>query len=292
METKIPLNGRLYTFETDAATRKTALKLEVESTSKQNKQPTMQPIPSVWLVTSSNGLPLFALKPAPSDQSFRILTAKELYEDAAQWFEPLADNYRENIWINPESLIAGTPTYSSYKHLKWHQIIDFSKIDRPSFKFYAGLEGDWKQASDGGAGYLLVMVEGKPYWADAIGQIPFAVDTYKMYLKQLGDTEKAIIETVKTGISWGDGKLFGSSDYTNEYDNYMVLRGALWAKENHRIKTKKVTLRDIPEPGLLTPYPQTYEEHIVIFAATSNARLISPIDATSVSAYGIWRLGK
>ncbi|RFQ16953.1 hypothetical protein D0N87_26365, partial [Pseudomonas sp. ATCC 13867] len=153
---------------------------------------------------------------------------------------------------------------------------------RPSMKYYSGLSGDWKQAPDGGAGYLLVMVGGDPYWTDAIGQIPFAVDTYKMYYARQGSADDAIRETVKTGISWGDGTLFGSSDPTNEYDNYMVLRGALWAKENHRLVKRELTTMG-------ADYPQTYEVNEAVFAPTGNAHLTSPVDATSVSLYGIWK---
>lgn len=285
METQIALGGRLYTFDTDTATQRTALKLKAESTPAQSKQPVMQPVPSVWLVTASNGLPLFALVPIQGDQSFRILTAKQLYATRTQWFEPLADNYRARIWTNPKSLTPGTPTYASYKHFTWQQIIDFAKVDRPSVKYYSGLSGDWKQAADGGAGYLLVMVDGAPYWADAIGQIPFAVDTYKMYYERLGNAEKAIRETVKTGISWGDGTLLGSSDPTNEYDNYMVLRGALWAKENHRLVTKELATMG-------ADYPQTYETHQAVFTPTSNTSLTSSVNSTSVSSYGIWKQTK
>ncbi|RFQ09735.1 hypothetical protein D0N87_30655, partial [Pseudomonas sp. ATCC 13867] len=39
METQIPLGGRLYTFETDTATQRTALKLKADSTPAQSKQP-------------------------------------------------------------------------------------------------------------------------------------------------------------------------------------------------------------------------------------------------------------
>nr|WP_294976698.1 hypothetical protein [uncultured Pseudomonas sp.] len=285
METQIPLGGRLYTFETDTATQRTALKLKADSTPAQSKQPKMQPMPSVWLVTASSGLPLFALTPNPGDQSFRILTARQLYATRTQWFEPLADNYRARVWTNPESTTPGTPTYQSYKHFTWQQIIDFAEVDRPSMKYYSGLSGDWKQAPDGGAGYLLVMVGGDPYWTDAIGQIPFAVDTYKMYYARQGSADDAIRETVKTGISWGDGTLFGSSDPTNEYDNYMVLRGALWAKENHRLVKRELTTMG-------ADYPQTYEVNEAVFAPTGNAHLTSPVDATSVSLYGIWKQTK
>ena len=39
-------------------------------------------------------------------------------------------------------------------------------------------------ATDGADKYLLVIVGNKPYRADAIGQIPFAVDTMRLYLEK------------------------------------------------------------------------------------------------------------
>ena len=45
--------------------------------------------------------------------------------------------------------------------------------------------GDWKKSSKGADGYLLVTVGEKSYWADAIGQIPFAVDTMRLYIKKI-----------------------------------------------------------------------------------------------------------
>lgn len=67
-----------------------------------------------------------------------------------------------------------------------------------------------------------------PYWTDAVGQIPFAVDTYR--------DKQSITKTVQVGIEWGDGTWAGDADYSNEYDNYFVLRGAIYASKNSHIK--------------------------------------------------------
>lgn len=64
-------------------------------------------VPPIWIITRKNGAPLFAIKASPNDQEkFNILSAKKLYDSAIQWFEPLADNYRELIWIHPQSSVS------------------------------------------------------------------------------------------------------------------------------------------------------------------------------------------
>ncbi len=68
----------------------------------------------------------------------------------------------------------------------------------------------------------MVLISGIPYWTDAIGQLLFAVDTYH--------SKRSITEAVQTGIEWAAGTITGNVDYSNEYDSYFVLRGALFAK--------------------------------------------------------------
>ena len=55
----------------------------------------------------------------------------------------------------------------------------------------------------------MVTVDGEPYWADAVGQIPFAVDCYTDYLKEKKDIVKAINCTAYKGEEYGSGELFG-----------------------------------------------------------------------------------
>lgn len=89
-----------------------------------------------------------------------------------------------------------------------------------------------KDVSDGGGKFLLSLVDKIPYWSDAIGQIPFAVGTYRTYY-----TIKA---TVETGITWAKDNpldaLIQKSDSTNEYDNFFVPRGALYASKKFSYK--------------------------------------------------------
>ncbi|SIO92524.1 hypothetical protein [Vibrio spartinae] len=84
----------------------------------------------------------------------------------------------------------------------------------------------WKTVENGADGYLLSMVGDFPYWSDAIGQIPFAIDTYRL--------ENDIQKVVDKGKEYGNGGIFfKEADNSNEYDNYLVLRGALFASQKY-----------------------------------------------------------
>jgi hypothetical protein len=280
METIIALDGVSHTFETIDG--KTELKLLTESTPSEDKEPSQIRIPNAWLITRRNGFPLFAVRPRQGERQFRTITADKLYSEKIQWFEPLADNYRELIWQHPEDSTLGTEAHSAYKHFTWQQIIDFAIVDRWSINFYSGRSGDWKQSNEGGDGFLMVMVGSAPYWTDGIGQIPFAVDTFKMRCEELGSKEQAITSTIQTGMDWGDGTLLGEKDKSNSYDNFMVLRGALWGAENHQItKTTKVIHT---RGGAINRTITTVQ-----YAPTSTARLESPINSDSLDKYGVWK---
>ncbi|AIS10259.1 hypothetical protein TRE132_63710 [Pseudomonas chlororaphis subsp. aurantiaca] len=282
METTIVIDGVAHVFVTSDG--KTELKITAETTPSEDKKPKKLPLPNVWLVTRSNGVPLFALKPAASDIQFRILTAEKLYEAKRQWFEPLADNYRKMIWVNPESQTAGSESYSAYKHFTWAQIIKFAVVDRMSISFAPKMPGDWKNSAEGGAKFLIVMIEGKPYWSDAVGQIPFATDTYRLYFEETKQLEASILKTVETGMKYGDGlPVFPKEDFSNEYDNYMVLRGALWASENFELRVEKVRVF----AGRMG-----YREKIVtstVYRGASDQKLRSSITQDSVQKYGVWQ---
>ncbi len=198
--------------------------------------------PQVLVITRKNGIPLFALEPDKNDEKqFAILTAQQLYDDLKyQWFEPLADNYRKLIWLNEESFIENSEAYSAYKHFTWDDIIKFALKDRMMIAYYSGLWGDWKKRKKGGAEYLLVMVNKKPYWTDAIGQIPFSVDCMRdNIIKCQGNYDMAIKQTILTGMKWGDGEINGEEDNTNSYDNHMILRGCLWSRKKFSYREKK-----------------------------------------------------
>lgn len=180
-------------------------------------------------VVSKDGAELFVLDDGQGDQKVTTMTAKQLYDRGIQWFEPQADNYMSLKSMAPD--IAGKP---GLKHFTWNQIAEFATKDRWMTDYRAGGSGDWKAAPQGADKYFLVTVGGKPYWADAIGQIPFAVNNATKLLKDGGDPTSAIKETVITGQKHGKGQLFGGApDTSNKYDNYLVLRGATWATERH-----------------------------------------------------------
>ena len=154
------------------------------------------------------------------------MTAQKLHDEFRyQWYEPLADNYRELLYVNEADYAK-----PAYKILSLADIAKFSLVDRPSYSFYKNMEGDWKQNPKGGAGYLLVLISGIPYWTDAVDQIPFAVDTYR--------SKQSITKTVQTGIEWGTETLTGNVDYSNEYDNYFVLRRVLFTSKSFTYKSK------------------------------------------------------
>lgn len=280
METTIKVDGINYIFET--SNNKTELKIKSESTPSKDQKPQKIKTPGAWVITRKNGVPLFAVRPIAADKSFRIITAEQLYKEKIQWFEPLADSYRELIWINPTSSVVGSDSYVAYKHYSWADIINFSIIERWSVQFRPGGDGDWKQHPKGGDKYLLVNIEGHPFWADGVGQIPFAVNTYKKFVRASGDKDRATLETVDTGMDAGDGiPYIGTADYTNSYDNFMVLRGSLWASENHQITT---TVTQVYGRG------QKFDvkKHEVEYRPTSDNKLRSTVKQESVSKYAAW----
>ena len=52
----------------------------------------------------------------------------------------------------------------NFKHFSWDDIISFSEIDRPMWHYHKGGNGDWKAEGKPANGYLLVEIEGIPYW--------------------------------------------------------------------------------------------------------------------------------
>jgi len=159
------------------------------------------------------------------------MIAQKLYDKFKyQWFEPLADNYRELLYVKDADY-----TLDAYKVFSWEDIVKFALVDRALLSYRTEGSGDWKNVSDVGNKFLLSLIDNIPYWTDAVGQISFAVATYRTY-----HTIKA---TVETGMTWATGgpldALIQKSDSTNEYDNFFVLRGGLYA-------SKKFTYRVNP----------------------------------------------
>ncbi|MDV7024833.1 hypothetical protein R4P48_19415 [Atlantibacter subterranea] len=134
--------------------------------------------------------------------------------------------------------------------------------------FSKGMPGDWKASQKGGAGYLLVQIDGKPYWTDAIGQIPYAVDTFRFY--------HSIEKTVETAKSWADGTPQSEYDNTNTYDNFFVLRGALYASKRF---SYTITQSERSYPAVNVS-EQTYP--------VDCNTLSQPISQDQLALYGFW----
>lgn len=157
------------------------------------------------------------------------MTAKEVYDQGTQWFAPKADNYMP-LLDKADDL----NTNSSLKHFTWDQIADFAEEDRWMMSYAQGGSGDWKSSSEGADGFFLVTVGGEPFWSDAIGQIPFAVDYFTDVYEDNGDKQKSINMTMQKGMEYGEGKLFGGeTDNSNTYDNHFLRRGANWASKRY-----------------------------------------------------------
>ena len=122
------------------------------------------------------------------------------------------------------------------KHFTWDDIVMFGEKNRPSFYYLSGFPGDWKNSRKGADGFFLVTVNGFPYWSDAIGQIPFALDTFRSFLlASPSDSQKAAKKTLNAGQKYGDGRLNGFADFSNSYDNDMIKRAVWWAKQRYSV---------------------------------------------------------
>ena len=86
---------------------------------------------------------------------------------------------------------------------------------------------------------MLATVNGYPYWTDAIGQIPFALNCYRDCLRFFDNHEYAALETIRLGKKFGSGSIlqgiFGIADSSNSYDNEMIKRAVDWAKKRYKI---------------------------------------------------------
>lgn len=261
----IELDGKPYVIITKDG--KTELGIKGNTTPEKDEEPHEIDVPNVLIITRKNADVLFVLK-GSEDDSFKIMTAQELYDKSKyQWFEPLADNYRELLYVNDADYIL-----DAYKVFTWDDIANFALIERALMSYRTEGSGDWKNVSDGGDKFLLSLIDNIPYWSDAVGQIPFAVGTYRTF-----HTIKA---TVETGITWATGgpldALMQKSDSTNEYDNFFVLRGALYA-------SKKFTYSATPT-GKTYPAVEVTETSIEVSAKV----LGESISKEELEKYGIW----
>ena len=156
------------------------------------------------------------------------MTVKELYDNKTKWFEPEGDNYIPLKSVEP---ILTSEDYNGVLHTSFDEIVEWSiKENRYSGSFASGMPGDWKKSSTGGRGFLLSEVDGKPYWTDALGQIPFAIDTYEYYLRNGSGVPD--FKTVRAGVNFANGLPYVSPDNTKSYDNMMIIKTTEWAKKH------------------------------------------------------------
>jgi len=186
------------------------------------------------IITTRAGIKLFTLDGDSYNLSGQ-LTAHELYARGLQWFEPSADNY-----IPLVSIESNITSRTELKHFSWVEIVSFAEISRIMTSYRPGGSGDWKASEEGAGGYILVTIGGVPYWADAIGQIPFAVDYYTDTLESTGNKNTARIKTIERGKQFGDGVGI-NQDHSNSYDNAMVNRAIQWCSQRYNVGKKKWT---------------------------------------------------
>ena len=183
-------------------------------------------------VISSQGEYLFTLD--NHQKNHTEITAKDLYKQGTQWFESSADNYMPLLYVN-----ANLKGMNSLKHFTWDDIVSFSEIDRPMWSYHKGGDGDWKAKGKPGDGYLMVELDGVPYWTDAIGQIPYALNEYRNEFRKSKNSEFAAGRTLELGQQFGNGSLwnllFPSPDTSNSYDNAMIKRATDWAKNRYSL---------------------------------------------------------
>ncbi|MDY3315918.1 hypothetical protein PG630_01150 [Riemerella anatipestifer] len=161
------------------------------------------------------------------------MTAQQLYKKGIQWFEPTADNY-----MPLKATASDIRKTDKMNHFTWDEIAEFAEKDRFMFDYRSGGAGDWKAEGKPGNGFLLSEVNGTPYWTDALGQIPFAVDKFTDELESTGSVEKARLRTIEVGKQFGDG-IGIRSDNSNGYDNAMIKRAINWAAKRYKVGIKK-----------------------------------------------------
>jgi hypothetical protein len=200
---------------------------------------------------------------------------RDIYNRAIQWFEPEADNYMKAFYTNPD-----IGKIDGIKHFSWDDIVNYSDKHTSLVGYiWNGAFNDWKSHKDGADGNFLVTVGGKAYWGDAIGQIPFALSEMRSNLKEGRSIEMAVKKTIESGKKFGGG-LFGSADNSKSYDNFMIIRGALFAAQ--RFTALKVPTTHYIEHGMKV---ESFDIQLKNKPANSNL-MGNPIDKKTSTKYG------
>ena len=195
-------------------------------------------------VIDKNGDHLFTLKNPNSQSENQTIKTPELYEMGIQWFAPKANNYAELTDINPN-----IKELNTIKHYTPQDIIDFADKHPDLYQYHSGGEGDWKKSPEGGNGYWLTEIDGKPYWSDAIGQIPYAINAYRNTNLTPGIAD---FTTSYIGKFLGNDDSLLPFDFSNSYDNAMIRRTIDWMKAQNTPTLKN----KIQKKALSTIFPE------------------------------------
>ncbi|TQR51988.1 hypothetical protein DMC01_12620 [Campylobacter troglodytis] len=214
---------------------------------------------NVTKINNQKGIHLFSLERKNIKES--KLKAKELYEiKGIQWFETSADNYHKLLYVNEKLKDRQECQSLGVLYFTWKEVVEFAEMlyvpSKHNYelvvnfsKYFNGKIGDWKQAENGANKHILVSMEGIPYWADAVGQIPFAINCYKTFYEITKNHNYAKNATINIAYLFHNGSIdnvfdFLTSDYVNvcglkpkiydeilepptdknSYDNKMILR--------------------------------------------------------------------
>ena len=207
------------------------------------------------------------------------LTTQQLYKKGTQWFEPEGKNYMKALWVNPD-----IGKMDGVKHFSSDDLVNYADNHQNLIGYASnGWWNDWKSNKQGADGFLLSTVSGKPYWSDAVGQIPFAINAMRSSSGLATDyptsKEQAVQSVVSLGQRFGGG-LFGSSDKSKSYDNLMLLRGALYGAQ--RFTVLRTTRSIYIEHGMKSTMTDV---HIKVNPVNSNI-LDKPIDKKTATQYG------
>ena len=113
----IEVDGKPYLIFTKD--EKTELGIKGNTTPEKDEETHEIYVPNILIITRKNADVLFVLRGGGND-SFAIMIAQDLYDKFQyQWFEPLADNYRELLYVN-EADYAKKPTKYSIGIILWN----------------------------------------------------------------------------------------------------------------------------------------------------------------------------
>ncbi len=167
---------------------------------------------------------------APKD----TVSTAEFYKTGKQWTLQDADHYIPLDSVSPD--IQNNP---NVYHVDTENFYKFANEDRNPLAYGSGGDGDWKHSPEGANNFRLAEVNGTPIWPDALGQIPFAVDTYKKILAFTGDEKIAEVLTKQIGYAFAEGISLKTPfpwlwDRSNSLDNGMIQKAIDYAKKKYK----------------------------------------------------------